>query len=226
MRKLVAEESGSPTLPIPGPKGAVSDSKKTSVNRLLDVCKDLSEIPTGPVLSVESELNKAYALVVEGKYEEALTIYDSIIAEKPYSTEALLRKGISLYYLGRKNNSPEFHKESIKMYDKVLELEPKNKTALHMKGVACFYLGKIPLANEYYHKVLEIDPKFGISLYNIACNLARSGNTKDTKEALEYLGRAISEDQRFKRWANNNEAFKALKQNPEFEKMIKFDFRP
>jgi tetratricopeptide (TPR) repeat protein len=220
VRKLVAEESGvSPTLPVPGPKATPSDSKKTS--HLVELLKFLSEKPTGLVLSVESELNKAYALIVEGKYEEALKTYDSIIAEKPYNTEALLRKGICLYYLGRRNNSPEFHRESIKMYDKVLEFDPKNKRALHMKGVACYYLGKIPLANKYYDKVLEIDPNFGVSLYNKACNFARSGKTK---EALEYLRRAISSEQRFKQWANNDEAFKALKGNPEFEKMFKFDF--
>jgi tetratricopeptide (TPR) repeat protein len=166
-------------------------------------------------------LNKAYALIIEGKYEEALTIYDSIINENPFNVEALLRKGICLYYLGRRNNSSEFHEESIKMYDKVLKLEPKNKRALHMKGVAYFYLGKMALANEYYDKVLEIDPNFGISLYNKACNLSRSGNTK---EALDYLQRAVISNKRFKQWAHNEEAFKVLRGNPQFEKMVKFDF--
>ncbi|MFN2433868.1 MAG: tetratricopeptide repeat protein [Nitrososphaeraceae archaeon] len=218
--KLVAEESGvSPTLPVPGPKEAPSDSKKTI--RLVQLLKSLSEMPTGPIFNVESELNKGYGLIVEGKYDEALKTYDAIIAKEPYNTEALLRKGICLFYLGRRNNSPEFHKESIKMYDKVLEFEPKNKKALHMKGLACYYLGKIAMANEYYDKVLEIDPNFGVSLYNKACNLARLGNTE---EALEYLRRAISSEQRCKQWANNDEAFKSLRENPEFEKMVKFDF--
>ncbi len=228
--KMLADVSGvSTSLPVPPPKNISPDSKRAEMNPLinnfLDIIKTISEVksgfPGGTLLSVESQLNKAYALIIEGKYEEALRTYDVILAQEPNNTEALLRKGICLFYLGRKYNSQEYHKQSIIMYDKVLELEPRHKRALHMKGTASYYLGKTPLANEYYDKVLAIDPNFGPSLYNKACNLARLGKREET---LVYLQRAIASNQRYKQWASKDEAFKALQNNPEFKKITKNDF--
>jgi tetratricopeptide (TPR) repeat protein len=225
-KKIIADASGvSPSLPVPGPKAIESEAKKNDSNTYfdyaMDILKGLATLSTGAILDVQSELNKAYALIVEGKYKEALKIYDAILSTDPYNTEAWLRKGICLFYLGRKNNSPEYHRQSIIIYDKVLQLEPTNKKALHMKGVASYYLGKIPLANEYYDKVLSIDPDFGPSLYNKACNLSRLGK-KD--ESLIYLQKAISSDQKYKHWASKDNAFKDLQTDPEFKKMTRFDF--
>lgn len=218
--KIVADASGvSRDLPLSPPKSTPPDSKSDInplVHTLLNIFNTLYS-EAGPELDVQTEMNKAYTLIVGEKYEEALKTYDAIIARDPYNTEAMLNKGICLYYLGIKKGSKEFHKESIKMYDKVLEYDPKNVRALHMKGVACYYLGKIPLANEYYDKVLDIDPKFGLSLYLKACNLARLDKPK---EALEFLRRAVSSDQRYKKWADSDTAFETLRNNPEFQKIL------
>lgn len=225
-KKAVAEATGvSPSLPVPSPKAIETESKKTEVNpyidAALDILKGFATFTSGSQLDVQSELNKAYALIIEGKYKEALQIYDNITSQDQFNTEAWLRKGICLFYLGRKNNSPEYHRQSIAIYDKVLELEPKNKRALHMKGVASYYLGDTALANKYYDEVLEIDPDFGPSLYNKSCNLARLG---DSEGALNYLQNAISSDQKYKQWASKDEAFNNIRTNSQFEKITRSDF--
>ena len=220
-KKIVADASGvSPSLPVPSPKAIETNSKNSEsnpyVDAALDILKGLTNLTTGPVLDVQSELNKAYALIIEGKYKEALKVYDTITSKDQYNTEAWLRKGICLFYLGRKYNSQEYHKQSDAIYDKVLKLEPQNKRALHMKGVAAYYLGNTQLANKYYDEVLAIDQNFGPSLYNKACNLSRLGNKA---VALEFLQKAISSDKKYKQWANKDDAFKGLRNNPEFIKL-------
>lgn len=56
----------------------------------------------GYKINKDLELNRGYTLIIEGKYEEALRVYDEILKEDPKNTEALLKKGVCYYYLARR----------------------------------------------------------------------------------------------------------------------------
>lgn len=71
---------------------------------------------------------------------------------------------------------------------------------------------------------LSSDPQSWYSILNEPRNRSIHRNMLNKKDAIKYLERAISSDQRYKQWANKEEAFKELRNNPEFEKMIKYDF--
>ena len=123
------------------------------------------------------------------------------------NVEALLKKGLSLYYLRR-------HEESINYFDRVLEINPKSVLALHRKGSALWYLGRADEANVYYSKALSINPKFQYSLYSKACNEAQRGN------ALILLEKVIGINEKYRKLARTDNAFYNITQNREFRNLI------
>ncbi len=147
--------------------------------------------------------------MVNRKYNQAAELYDKVIQNDPEDVEALLRKGIILYYLGR-------HDESIQYYDRVLKIDPNNVLALHRKGSALWYINKdIDAADEYYEKALKINPNFKFALWTRACNESWRGH-KD--KALDYLKRTINLDKRYKKFALGDA--KSMKNDPEFIKLV------
>jgi tetratricopeptide (TPR) repeat protein len=76
-----------------------------------------------------SSFNQAYTLFEEGKYEEAITFYDKVLAINPNFTSTLFNKGLALLNLNRSE-------EAITFFDKVLAQEPENNNTLYSKAVA------------------------------------------------------------------------------------------
>jgi tetratricopeptide (TPR) repeat protein len=50
-----------------------------------------------------------------GKYEDAISVYDTILTLNPHSSNAIGRKGLNLYDLGRLE-------EAISYFDKILDI--------------------------------------------------------------------------------------------------------
>lgn len=185
------------------------DPYNQRVRKLEELMQKLS---VNPLFDVEYFKKKAYYLLVNRKYSQAGELYDKIIQNEPEDVEALLRKGITLYHLGK-------HSESIQYYDRILEIDPKNVHALFRKGSALWYVNKdMDAADNYYDKVLEIDPNFVFALWTKACNQSWRGN-KD--EALKYLKKAIRVDKHYKKYAQQDAAFKSLRDDPEFISLIR-----
>jgi len=91
-------------------------------------------------------------LLSQGKYEEAIRLYDTRLSVNPDDVDALHNKGVALHYLGR-------YEEAISTYDKVLALDSKYVNALHGKGAALSNLDRYEDGIVWFDKALEVDPK-------------------------------------------------------------------
>ena len=91
-----------------------------------------------------------YDLTHLGKYEQALTFYDKVLAIDSYRYNALINKALTLSNLSRYN-------ESLAYYDKVLSIDPGNEMALDGKGEALLKLGKYDQAIPYFDRILAMN---------------------------------------------------------------------
>ena len=138
---------------------------------------------------VEKLNNIGKALDAQGRYHEAIRIYDLVLALDPYNKFALNNKGADLYDLGR-------YEEAIIYFDRRLAIDPNHKHVLYNKASALDGLGRYQEAIMYYNRALAIDPYFFKALVNNGLSHKKLGLYE---EAIMYYNRALAID------PNNND---------------------
>jgi tetratricopeptide (TPR) repeat protein len=83
-----------------------------------------------PHFDVSDYMNRAYIMMINKRYHEAIEVYDHILERDPNNVEALIRKGIALHSLGRFD-------EAISAYDKVLKINRDDVRGCIGKVVLC-----------------------------------------------------------------------------------------
>ena len=63
------------------------------------------------------------------KYDEAIALFDRILAIDPDNLDALVAKGNALYALGK-------NEQAVSYYDKALEIDPNNSDAMSRRETA------------------------------------------------------------------------------------------
>lgn len=101
----------------------------------------VDEDPNDP----ENMLALGYAYQQEGRYEEAIQMYDSVLAVSPTNSGALYNKGVVLMALGRPKDA------EVVLWD-VLESAPDH--ALAAKALGEYYVGK----KQYKSALMALEP--------------------------------------------------------------------
>jgi len=99
----------------------------------------------------ELMFNQANEHFVNGKYQEALTIYDEILEIVPNNISTLKMKGIV------QSNLDE-HNRSLKQFFKVLQYKPNDAVSLTGMGVGFGNLGEYQESITYFEKALKEKP--------------------------------------------------------------------
>ena len=128
--------------------------------------------------------NKAYALAVLGKNEEAIEWYDKSLAIEPNNANTLGNNAILLDNMGK-------HLEAIELYDKALFFEPMHSNNLRNKGLTLTNLGKYDQALECYDKSLKIEPNHADTLNSKGWVL---NNLGEYEQAIEWYDKALAID--------------------------------
>jgi tetratricopeptide (TPR) repeat protein len=92
--------------------------------------------------TVNNLINEGISLLIVGKYNEAISLFDKVLAVDPTNTLALSNKGTTLAYLQKYN-------EAISLFDKALSIEPNNTGILNSKGNVLVSLQKYNEAKAY-----------------------------------------------------------------------------
>nr|MDO8114460.1 tetratricopeptide repeat protein [Candidatus Sigynarchaeota archaeon] len=108
--------------------------------------------------------DRANALFDQGKYEEALPLYEELIAAKKLGADPLFFKAECLANLGQSETlSPEesqkLESESITWYDKALDIDDENELIWNGKGNALYHLGDYTKARVCFECAYDIDPE-------------------------------------------------------------------
>lgn len=117
----------------------------------------------------------------EGKFAEARTEYEKVLAARPEITE--IHRSIAFTY-GREGK----HEEALKHIDIVLQQDPSNPTLLQLAIASAVQLKDTGRASAYLAKLDESKLTDSVPLVNIAIAML---NNKQPKEAMTILDRAI-----------------------------------
>ncbi len=114
------------------------------------------------------------------EYEEALDIFDRVLAMNPQIPEAWNDRGVALFRLGRAE-------EALECYSRSLAIDSENLDALRNKGLVLRSMGDLEGALQAYDSVLQ---KGGdsVDMESMAAVLAALGSLE---EALSILYQAM-----------------------------------
>ena len=104
-----------------------------------------------------SQIKKAYNLIKEHKYQEALKAYDKALELDSNYIKALHNKGTTYGVLGK-------DQEALNCFDKEVLLDPNSIGAWYSKGIALKYLNRLQEALKSFDKALKLDPNFELAL--------------------------------------------------------------
>ncbi|WP_395715169.1 tetratricopeptide repeat protein [Reyranella sp.] len=137
----------------------------------------------------EAHMNLGYALLQQGRLEEAVTSYRKTLELAPNNAEVLLNLGNILGDLSQED-------EAIACYRKALVLKPEFSDVHNSLGVTLCVLGKVDEAIASYRRALEIRPDSVMTLDNLASALMAQGKSAAAltiaQQALESCERAIA----------------------------------
>lgn len=96
--------------------------------------------------------NLGYQLLTSGKLEQALTIYQGLVAVSPYDSVFHCHLAATLYALGQ-------HDEALFEYSQALNFNKANADALAGRGELLLRMGKVVEAVEDLKRSIELDPE-------------------------------------------------------------------
>ena len=113
--------------------------------------------------------SKGAALVVLGRYQEALACIDTALRMNPQNEIAWVNKGNALVRMGRLV-------DALKCYNSAIKVNPGYEVGWNNKGNALARLGKYPDALKCYEKALQIDATYKGAWVNKGYVLTKLGD--------------------------------------------------
>ena len=120
-----------------------------------------------------------------GSFEEAIQLWDRLLAIIPDNVEALFNKGYSLIKLRR-------YQESLDISEKVLVLEPDHKESAFNYGTSALYIGEPPKSVQKLEPILLKNPEYPpllsimTLLYLISGQRGKAVGTYSKLKAMNY----------------------------------------
>lgn len=108
--------------------------------------------------SVTELLQEGETAFSEGRYEDAVELYEKAVKEEPGSADAYNHLGMAYHFLYNKTGGANNQEEEIKAFRKAVELDPNNFESLLNLGQALFYEGDKKEAATYLRKAVELVP--------------------------------------------------------------------
>jgi len=103
------------------------------------------------------------------------------------------------------------------VFEQILATDPESVHAWVMLGWCRKRTGRLDLALKAMEGLLDVKPREGIGLYNLACYCALDGQHE---RALHLLERAVDAEEEFRKHALTEEDLDPIRQDPEFRRIV------
>lgn len=130
----------------------------------------MEKIP--PQVEQDPDLSEGAQLFQQGKYEEAIALFQKVIEKDPDNVEAHYNLALSLLRSGKQE-------EAIALLEKVKEMKPDMMETYLALGECYFNKGENDKAVSYFEKALEIDPNNAEVYYNVGIIHYKNDRTDD-----------------------------------------------
>lgn len=193
---------------------------------------------------IDSILDEANRLFLQGKLKEAISYYDKILEENPNHLGCLNNKGYALSKLKDYDSALQCYNSALKMDSEDIPVQVNKISSLRKKGelaealflcnkilennsnynIALYHKERILLSMKKFHdsisccdKILEDYPNNGDVLFDKACNLIM---LSQTEKALDNLENSIHQGTQYKVKAKKSKFFEELSNNSRFQSLI------
>ncbi len=122
--------------------------------------------------------NKAFSLASLGHLEEAITIYDSVLALEPQNTNAWNNKGVCLRKQGKMQ-------DALRCYEKAIDCDRHNASAWNNKGGLLAAIGRYTEAIVQFNKAIEVDPSNESAWFSRAMAEDRLGLRQEAAQSYQ-----------------------------------------
>jgi len=137
---------------------------------------------------LNTEHEKAYNLMLEKDYQQALKIFDDLIYLFPNEANLLSDRGVIFIHLNKKE-------EALKDFDQAVFLEDSYGYRYASRAYARDFFGNTEAAILDYEKAIKLDPEDAVSHNNIGLLQEKLGYKQKAQKNFE-LADEISKDQK------------------------------
>lgn len=211
--------------------------QQTNVNQLITEVQDSQK--------AETLLLQGNGLLDSHRYQEALIVYNQVIALKNDSPETYVNRGNALialqqypeavesynkaiairpnqvqawYNRGNALTALRHYEEAVKSYNEAITIEPSKHEAWINRGIALTKLQRYKEALASYNQATTIRPNLHQVYYNKACNYALQNNLELT---IENLKKAIELfPKKYQQLAKNDRDFDKVRNEKRFQDLL------
>ena len=142
----------------------------------------LCSISRAADVKTPSWVEKGVALVMEGKYADAIEAFNKAIEQNPKDAVAYNNRGAAYGQMGN-------YKQQIEDSNKALQINPKDAVAYNNRGVAYGELGNYEQEVDDCTKAIDLNPKLAVAYYHRGLAYHKLGNRK---QAIKDKSKAYS----------------------------------
>lgn len=165
--------------------------------------------PSGLQIPAEALFMKARQAADDGRWEEAVPLYQQAISLNPALLEARNNLGHVYVRLNRMT-------AAIAEFRAVLALAPNYAIARNNLGSAFLLDGQEDLAIQEFLEAVRLDGTYVTPYYNLASVYARRGKTD---QAMTFLTKALAMEPAVLSWVQEDAAFAGLRDSAEFQRL-------
>ncbi|MFH0998667.1 MAG: tetratricopeptide repeat protein [Pseudomonadota bacterium] len=125
------------------------------------------------------DANQLQQLMVEavrrhqsGHFQEAVAIYERVLAAKPDHADALHLSGVAAHQTGR-------HETAVQLIQNAVKISPKIPMFYYNLGAACHALDNYETAIQHYQKALSLNPDYAEVFSNMGNSFKSSGKIEE-----------------------------------------------
>ncbi len=159
----------------------------------------------------DRELTAAEGYITLGMYTHALASLDKIDDPEDAAFELNFKRGDALRHLER-------YDEALVALHRAFEERPDDVNLLMAMAWCYKRTNQLPRAITSMERAYRINPKEAVILYNLSCYWSLAGNKT---QALSWLGRALRMDNDYRRLIDDESDFDPLRNDPDFQSMIR-----
>lgn len=121
--------------------------------------------------SLTDQINNVDTLLIEGEYDNAVQLLESILCDEPDNKEALWRIGIAFTELNEQT-------KALKALEYFFKFDNKHSEAIEAYGCSHFKLGNYGIAKIYLEQAAELNPKSSSIARNLGVTYNQLGEFK------------------------------------------------
>jgi adenylate cyclase len=167
---------------------------------------------------MEAHLQAGLAHSALHEYREAIPCFDRTLALAPTEFGAAGQRSRCYQQLGDEEGARRSNRQVLEIVEKIIVNQPDNGRALGFGVGALAGLGEVERAKEWTQRAVLVDPRNFNLIYNLACAMARLG---ETDVALDLLARNVSTmSLAGLKWIEIDSDMDPIRDDPRFKAMI------